>query len=141
MRLPHRKLWARAIWLGMVGSSLLVSGCGLLKSAESSGCSDTAEDLAVEMARDYRADGEPFCEYGTTWLVLADSGHTTFTRVLSELRDDGWELESGTRANPDGGSMFLPGVSVGSEEEGWRPYIVFDPSSARIELNAGSGDA
>lgn len=120
--------------------SAVLSGCGIFESAESSGCTDSDMEFAEEIANDYDTHANQYCDYGTTWLVMVDGDSGAFERVLGELQRDGWQARPAVRGQPESNwGLFLPGVSVGSHESGWTPYIAIDSARSSIELNAGSG--
>lgn len=92
--------------------------------------------MAERMAEQHRAAGEPFCEYGTTWLVLADGDESTFRRVLDELERDGWTETASAGGNE---ALESPALTESAAEESMQPYIAVDRDRFELQLNAGSG--
>jgi hypothetical protein len=112
-----------------------LSGCRLTQSAESSGCTEESRALAERMAERHRAAGEPFCEYGTTWLVLADGDESAFVRVLAELERDGWTEQASVGGNE---ALESPILNESALAGSMQPYIAVDRDRLKLQLDAGS---
>lgn len=127
------KSWAVPIGLVVVVAAL--TGCQLTQSSEFSGCTEESRALAERMAERHQAAGEPFCEYGTTWLVLADGDESAFDRVLDELKRDGWTETASVGGNE---ALESPALTESAVEASMQPYIAVDRDRFELQLNAGS---